>query len=151
MTYTIYDACVPPLGHMLSSYSGFLFKAENFAKAQAALKTPAKNEPPATGKAALPLTAYAGTFQDPWYGNVTIREQSPGKLWITFERTPGMEGALEPVSGDKFRTRWTDRSIEDAYMTFGRDGSAIKNATMAAISPLADFSFDYQDLHLTRR
>ena len=32
MAYSIYDACVPPLGHMLGSYSGFLFKAEGFAK-----------------------------------------------------------------------------------------------------------------------
>ena len=125
-------------------------QAEDFAKAQAALKTPAKDEPPATGKAALPLGAYAGTYRDPWYGTVTVKERAPGKLWITFDRTPGMEGALEPVAGDKFRTRWTDRSIEDAYMSFSRDGRKVKSATMAAISPLADFSFDYQDLHLKR-
>jgi len=124
-------------------------QAENFAKAQKTLKTPAKDEVPATGKAALPLAACAGTYQDPWYGNVTVREQAPGKLWITFDRTPGMEGALEPVAGDKFRTRWTDRSIEDAYMNFTTDGGAVKSATMTAISPLADFSFDYQDLHLS--
>src|SRR6185312_16805293 len=93
-------------------------QAENFAKAQAKLKTPAQDAPPATGKATLPLASYAGTYQDPWYGTVTVRERAPGKLWISFDRTPGMEGVLEPVAGDKFRTRWTDRSIEDAYMNF---------------------------------
>ena len=32
MAYTIYDACVAPLTHMLGSYSGFLTKAEEYAK-----------------------------------------------------------------------------------------------------------------------
>ena len=32
LAYTIYDACVAPLTHMLGSYSGFLTKAENYAK-----------------------------------------------------------------------------------------------------------------------
>jgi len=32
MSFTIYDACVPPLTHMLGSFSGFLTKAENYAK-----------------------------------------------------------------------------------------------------------------------
>lgn len=32
MAYTIYEACVPPLTHMLGSYSGFLAKAETFLK-----------------------------------------------------------------------------------------------------------------------
>ena len=96
--------------HLLDHYLGLrptdwiaLLKkaqAENFAKAQAALKAPAKNKAPATGNSALPLAAYAGTYQDPWYGNITVREQSSGKLRISFDRTPGMEGALEPVGGD---------------------------------------------------
>jgi hypothetical protein len=81
---------------------------------------------------------------------MTVRDAGQGKLSISFDRTPGMEGALEPVSGDKFRTRWTERSIEDATVNFAvRDGK-IAGATMVAISPLADFSFDYQDLHFAR-
>jgi hypothetical protein len=47
-----------------------------------------------------------------------------------------------------FRTRWTDRNnIEDAYVTvaLNPDGS-IERMTMRAISLLADFSYDYQDL-----
>lgn len=152
MVSVIYHLLDHYLGLPPTDWTAMLQKiqAENFAKAQKTLKTPAKDDVPVTGKAALPLAAYTGIYQDPWYGNVTVREQSPGKLWITFDRTPGMEGALEPVAGDKFRTSWTDRSIEDAYMMFARDGGAIKSATMAAISPLADFSFDYQDLHLAR-
>ena len=98
-------------------------------------------------KPLLALSAYAGNYVDPWYGTMTITDRGAGKLWIRFDRTPGMEGALEPVSGNKFRTRWTDKGIEDAYVDFTVKGSAVVGATMAAISPLADFSFDYQDLH----
>ena len=32
MAFTLYDACVAPLTHMLGSYSGFLTKAETFLK-----------------------------------------------------------------------------------------------------------------------
>jgi hypothetical protein len=58
-----------------------------------------------------------------------------------------MNGKLEHVRYDTFRTRWKDRSIEDAYVTFALnpDGS-IERMTMKAISPLADFSYDFQDL-----
>jgi CubicO group peptidase (beta-lactamase class C family) len=95
----------------------------------------------------LPLAAYAGKYEDPWYGTMTISERGKGKLWISFDRTPGMEGALEPISGNKFRTVWTDKGIEDAYVDFALNGKTIAGVKMAAISPLADFSFDFQDLH----
>ena len=88
-------------------------------------------------------------YRDPWYGTISIKEAGKG-LAISFDRSPGMSGPLEPVRNDTFRTRWTDPLIEDAYVTFTLkpDGS-IDRATMKAISPLADFSFDYQDLVLT--
>ena len=97
----------------------------------------------------LPLAKYAGVYRDPWYGTISIKEAGKG-LVISFDRSPGMSGPLEPVRNDTFRTRWTDPLIEDAYVTFTLkpDGS-IDRATMKAISPLADFSFDYQDLVLT--
>lgn len=93
----------------------------------------------------LPLSGYAGVYRDPWYGTVTVSEKDKG-LWIRFDRTPGMEGALEAVGDDTFRTRWTDRSIEDAYVTFAIKDKRITGVSMKAVSPLADFSFDYHDL-----
>ena len=51
---------------------------------------------------------------------------------------------------DTFRTHWETPGIEDAYVTFALkpDGS-IDHMTMQAASPLADFSYDYQDLLFT--
>jgi len=61
-----------------------------------------------------------------------------------------MHGALEHVQGDTFRTRFVDRGVEDAYMTFSLNAAhSIERASMRPISPLADFSFDYADLSLT--
>jgi hypothetical protein len=56
---------------------------------------------------------------------------------------------LQHWQHDTFKSHWRNRMIEDAFVTFSLkpDGS-IESARMAAVSPLADFSFDYQDLLL---
>jgi CubicO group peptidase (beta-lactamase class C family) len=97
----------------------------------------------------LPIANYAGIYSDLWYGTVTVADRGRGKLWITFDRTPGMEGELEHVANDTFRTRFTDRGIEDAYMTFEVANGRATKAAMRPVSPLADFSFDYVDLDLS--
>jgi len=50
---------------------------------------------------------------------------------------------------DQFIVCWDDRSLEaDAYVKYSSDycGKPI-GFTMKAISPLTDFSFDFQDLN----
>ncbi len=102
----------------------------------------------ADSKPSLPLEKYAATYSDAWYGPITIRYESGG-LVITFDHTPSMIGDLQHWQYDTFKAHWRDRRIEDAFVTFSLkpDGS-IESARMAAVSPLADFSFDYQDLLL---
>jgi hypothetical protein len=98
----------------------------------------------------LPLASYAGIYRDPWYGKMTIRTRQKG-LEISFDETPGMHGVLEHVQYDTFRTRWADRDIEDSFVTFSLDPvGSIASISMQAVSPTADFSFDYQDLHFVR-
>jgi CubicO group peptidase (beta-lactamase class C family) len=95
----------------------------------------------------LPMGSYVGVYRDPWYGTATI-SNAGNTLRIRFDETPGMEGALEHVQYDTFRTRWSDRDIEDAYVSFSLDPSgAISAVKLQPVSPTADFSFDYQDLH----
>jgi hypothetical protein len=102
----------------------------------------------ADSKPSLPLEKYAGTYTDAWYGPITIRGENGG-LVITFDHTPSMIGDLQHWQYDTFKAHWRERTIEDAFITFSLkpDGS-IESARMAAVSPLADFSFDYQDLLL---
>ena len=102
----------------------------------------------ADSKPSLPLEKYAGTYADAWYGPITIRWENGG-LVISFDHTPSMIGDLQHWQYDTFKGHWRDRTIEDAFVTFSLkpDGS-IESARMAAVSPQADFSFDYQDLLL---
>ncbi|WP_266183983.1 serine hydrolase [Dyella humicola] len=119
------------------------------AEAVAALKSPAKAAHPARGPS-LPLSDYVGVYRDPWYGTATLGRDGKGALTISFDHSPGMHGTLEHVQYDTFRTHWTIPDVEDAYVTFALkpDGS-IDEMTMKAISPIADFSWDYQDLRFT--
>ena len=93
------------------------------------------------------LSRYAGTYVDPWYGRMTIAP-SPTGLTIDFNDTPRMNGPLEHFQYDSFIARFTDRQIEPAYVSFAIDADGrVERVSMKPVSPTADFSFDYQDLH----
>ena len=123
------------------------YKKDRIAKAAASLK--ASTAKPVRSGPSLPLARYAGDFVDPWYGPMSIRSEN-GKLRIDFKQSPGMTGTLEHWQYDSFRTRWEDKSFEPAYVTFGLDADGkVERITMKAVSPAADFSWDYHDLLFT--
>jgi CubicO group peptidase (beta-lactamase class C family) len=123
----------------------------------------------------LPLTAYAGHYRDPWRGDAEIRLEA-GKLVLKFSRTEGLEGTLRPFKGNVFIVRWNDRSLNaDAYVRFSQGfgpgidpgveqanaqpngqpngkpvDQPIAGMTLHPISPLTDFSFDFQDLNFAK-
>ncbi len=102
-----------------------------------------------TSGPSLPLARYAGTYRDPWYGDVAIAHEAGG-LVIRFTRTPSLVGDLVHWQHDTFLARWRDRELRaDAYATFALnpDGS-IERLTVVPSSPAVDFSFDFQDLVL---
>lgn len=97
----------------------------------------------------LPLRAYAGTYTDPWYGPVHVSLKGKS-LWIDFPRSQGMSGQLQHWQYDSFRARFVDPGIEEPYVTFSLDPEGkIVRVTMKAVSPAADFSYDYHDLEFT--
>lgn len=103
----------------------------------------------AQSKPSLPLEKYAGTYEDAWYGTSTIRNEN-GRLTLSFDHTPGMVADLEHWQYDTFKAHWRNRQIEDAFVSFSLNpDGAIHDFKMEAVSPLADFSFDYQDLLFT--
>ena len=113
-------------------------------RAVAALKK--QTSTPARVGPSLPLASYAGEFADAWYGPITVAQQG-GRLTIDFKQTPGMTGELTHWQYDTFRVQWRDPLIEPAYVTFAlKADGAVDRISMKAVSPLADFSFDYQDL-----
>ena len=60
-----------------------------------------------------------------------------------------MKGSLDPTDGNRFRAHWADKNIEDAYFDFTVQNGKVEGIKLSAVSKLADFSFDYQDLHFT--
>jgi CubicO group peptidase (beta-lactamase class C family) len=125
------------------------FREGRLAGARAALAKAAADEKArgGTGRGpSLPLAQYAGNYRDDWYGGAVIQSDRKG-LRIRLEHTPVFTGTLEHVRHDTFRARWGDPNIEDAYVSFAlaSDGS-IERMTMSRVSPIADFSYDYQDL-----
>jgi CubicO group peptidase (beta-lactamase class C family) len=105
----------------------------------------------ANSRPSLPLASYAGWYRDAWYGDVAVTENF-GRLVISFTHTKQLTGDLEHWQYDTFVARWKDRTLAaDAFVTFtlGADGS-VQQMKMAPVSPLTDFSFDFQDLDLRR-
>jgi hypothetical protein len=123
------------------------FKQERLAGALKALDAPAAK--PAKVGPSLQLDRYAGVYTDPWYGNIEVGVRGRS-LTIDFKSTPRMGGALQHWQYDTFVTRFDDKTIEPAYVTFALDADGrVERVTMKAVSPLADFSYDYHDLLFT--
>lgn len=90
---------------------------------------------------------YFGTFNDAWFGQVTISEVN-GKMHFQAKNAPKLRGDMTYYKGNTYIVKWYDRSLDaDAFVNFTLDNNAIANGfKMEAISPLTDFSFDFQDL-----
>jgi CubicO group peptidase (beta-lactamase class C family) len=102
-----------------------------------------------TGKAAL--QGVNGTYKDPWFGQVTLAEKNGG-LYFTAKNAPKLQGKMYYYKGNTYIVKWNERSLEaDAFVTFtlNHDAKPI-GFKMEAISPLTDFSFDFQDLDFSR-
>ena len=94
---------------------------------------------------------YTGTYKDQWFGNVNITEKNGG-LWFASEKSPRLTGQMLPYKGSTWIVKWNDRSFDaDAYAIFSLDSEGkASGITMKPISPLTDFSFDFQDLDLKK-
>ncbi|MFY0563741.1 serine hydrolase [Archangium lansingense] len=102
-------------------------------------------------KPSLPLGKYAGTYRDAWYGDATIALEGD-RLVLRFLRTPALTGELEHWQYDTFVARWRDRTLNaDAFVNFSlKPDGAIDQLKMQPVSPLTDFSYDFQDLLFTQ-
>jgi len=94
---------------------------------------------------------YVGTFNDKWFGDVFISIKN-GKLWFDSKRSPKLTGEMFAYKGNTFVVKWRDRSMDaDAFVSFSLDENGkASSILMKPISPLTDFSYDFQDLDLHR-
>jgi len=97
------------------------------------------------------INLFTGTYNDKWFGDVVISIKN-GKPWFDSKMSPRLTGEMLSYKGNTFIVKWNDRSFDaDAYVMFelDKDGKA-SGIKMKAISPLTDFSFDFQDLDLEK-
>jgi hypothetical protein len=100
----------------------------------------------ASSRPSLPLARYAGRYTDQMFGDATIAMED-GTLVLRFLPSKAFTGTLEHWQYDTFVAHWRTAGIPDAYVTFAlTPQGTIESMKMAPVSPLADFSFDYQDL-----
>jgi len=94
---------------------------------------------------------YMGTYSDIWFGDITIKNQN-GKMHFQAKNSPKLKGDMTYYKGNTFIVKWYDRSLDaDAFVNFSldNDGNPV-GIKMEPISPLTDFSFDFQDLDFKR-
>lgn len=94
---------------------------------------------------------FTGTYEDPWFGKVYITKEK-NNLRFRAEKVSDLTGAMSFYKGTTYIVRWNDSSLKaDAFVNFMLDteGKA-RGFLMSPISPLTDFSYDYQDLDFKR-
>jgi CubicO group peptidase (beta-lactamase class C family) len=98
------------------------------------------------------ISLITGTYTDKWFGDVLISEKN-GKLWFQSQRSFLLNGEMFAYKGNTYVIKWTDRSMDaDAFAVFSLDNEGkASGLKMKAISPLTDFSFDFQDLDFEKK
>ncbi|AFL80953.1 penicillin-binding protein, beta-lactamase class C [Aequorivita sublithincola DSM 14238] len=94
---------------------------------------------------------YTGNYEDVWFGKVAISNQN-GTLHFKAEKSPDLTGTMTFYKGTTYAVRWNDTSLKaDAFVNFSlnTEGKA-EGFTMSPISPLTDFSYDFQDLEFNK-
>ncbi|CDF78896.1 beta-lactamase [Formosa agariphila KMM 3901] len=105
----------------------------------------------ANKKIKIDKNKYLGTYNDPWFGDITITEKNDS-LWFTSKRSPKLNGPMFFYKATTFAVKWEFTGMPcDAFATFNlnEEGKAMQ-IKMKGISPNIDFSFDFHDLNLER-
>lgn len=99
----------------------------------------------------IDLKSYTGTFQDAWFGKIEISINN-GQLYFKALKSAKLCGYMSFYRGTTFVVKWEDRSLDaDAFVNFSLNfNGEPSQVKMRPISPLTDFSFDFQDLDFLR-
>ncbi|WP_208111001.1 serine hydrolase [Pedobacter duraquae] len=94
-----------------------------------------------------PIQDVKGKYADAWFGEVIISTQNGG-LYMQSKASPKLQGKMFYYKANTYIVKWNERSLDaDAYVIFNldHDGKPV-GFKLESISPLTDFSFDFQDL-----
>lgn len=91
-----------------------------------------------------------GVYRDNWFGEVHITKVKD-KIIFRSLRSPRLTGEVLHYKDDSYVVRWNDRYFQaDAFIHLKKAAGATKGFTMLPISPLTDFSYDFQDLDFSK-
>lgn len=93
---------------------------------------------------------FIGTYKDNWFGEVTISE-TKGKLRFVSKRSPQLSGDMFFYKNDTYAVKWDNAYLHaDAFVFVQMKDGKVAGLKMEAISPLTDFSYDFQDLDFVK-
>jgi CubicO group peptidase (beta-lactamase class C family) len=102
-------------------------------------------------KPSLPLSGYAGTYSDNYYGDVTVTEEN-GKIVLRMTHTPDYVADLDHWHYDTFRIHWRPTvgyNFPRGFVTFTIDKDG-KTDALKIDQPNNDLWFYELDLHRTK-
>ncbi|UIR54992.1 serine hydrolase [Sphingobacterium sp. SRCM116780] len=95
--------------------------------------------------------AIQGHYVDNWLGDVAIQVKK-NKLEFASKRSPQLTGELFYYQDNTYVVKWNNRFMyADAFVNFDIQKNEVIGFTMKPISPLTDFSFDFQDLNFKKQ
>lgn len=94
---------------------------------------------------------FIGAYVDNWFGEIDIYA-TKGTLRFKSKRSPRLAGSIFLYENNTFIVKWDNRSFHaDALVYFDVNENGFgTHFKMKAISPLTDFSYDFQDLDFVR-
>ncbi|MBW3517995.1 serine hydrolase [Flavobacterium sp. NKUCC04_CG] len=97
----------------------------------------------------IALNQLIGNYKDAWFGEVSIYKKK-SKWVFESKRSPELSGEIHFYQDQTFVVKWYNESLDaDAFIKWNVKDGRIEFFEMEPISPLTDFSYDFQDLHFT--
>lgn len=109
--------------------------------------------PTGTGEVILDPLAYAGTFEDKWFGKLTLELNSDGVLRIRADKMPMLTGYLSPFSDHTFVIHWDNpNAANDAFIHF--DVNTARQVTGFSLYPFTSKlkeNHEYRDMYFSAK
>lgn len=91
-----------------------------------------------------------GTYKDNWFGEVRIK-MTKNNLRFESKRSPQLSGDMFYYKDNTYAVKWDNAYLHaDAFVFLELKDTKVVGFKMLPISPLTDFSYDFQDLDFER-
>lgn len=101
-------------------------------------------------KVQIPHKDLEGIYKDNWFGEITITKNN-GKLRFESKRSSQLKGDIFYYQNNEYVVKWDNAYLHaDAFLFVENQDGKITRLKMEPISPLTDFSYDFQDLDFVK-